>query len=214
MKIINQTTDQMDLKDGNGGMIFFGLIFIIAGLGSGYAGFVNGTGGLMTYGFLLLFVVIGLLTALHATSINVSINKSAGTISFKKKTLISGTSSEYPLTNVQAVELRESTYIIQNNNQQQGFSMQPMTQQGLSYQTVLVLKDGTELPLENIKNPSSNATTINIFGASTPVLMGGRGAMFATSNQIAQFIGVPFKEISPTGMATPLVANNPSEIIS
>ncbi|MEO5646504.1 MAG: hypothetical protein ABIO57_01905 [Candidatus Paceibacterota bacterium] len=215
MKIINQTVDRMELKDGSGGRIFFGLVFVIAGIGSSYVAYANHTGGFFPYIFSAVFAVIGLLTAVNAPFINVSIDKSAGKIVIKKKTMISGSNSEYDLTNVQTVELREGTYIIQNNNgQQQGFSMQSTAQQGLSYQTILVMKDGTEVPLENIKNPSSNSNTINIMGASTPVLMGGRGAMFAISNQVAQFIGVPFKEIMPNGMAANAPLVNSSEIVN
>lgn len=65
-----------------------------------------------------------------------------------------------------------------------------MPREVLNYQSVIVLKDGTEIPLENIK--SSGGTSIG-----SAVLMGGTGKELSMANQVANFLGVPFQEVGP-----------------
>jgi len=46
------------------------------------------------------------------------------------------------------------------------------------------------VPLENVKNSSG-------VGIGAEVLLGGTGKELSISNQIANFLGVPFQEIGP-----------------
>jgi hypothetical protein len=60
-------------------------------------------------------------------------------------------------------------------------------------QSVIVFKDGRELPLDHQKTSSSMST-------GSVVLMGGQGAEVALAAKVANFISVPFQEISPPNM--------------
>ena len=60
-------------------------------------------------------------------------------------------------------------------------------------QSIIVFKDGIELPLDSQKDSSGNIGLLN----TTSVLMGGSSKENFIANQVAIFIGVPFQEISP-----------------
>lgn len=196
MKIINQTSDQMTVKDSGGGA-FVGIIFLIVGAGGAYLSYNSGQTGLAV-ALPVVFAVVGLVMLFTKATTIVDINKSAGIIAFGKKSLVSNKAAQYNIADVQAIELRESINVtnntMDNQNTPQGISFgnnNMYSTRTLSHQTILVMKDGTEVPLESIK--SSGAS--NTFPGG--VLMSGRSAVFAVSNQVAQFIGVPFKEITP-----------------
>jgi hypothetical protein len=109
------------------------------------------------------------------------------------------------------LRLIETQPLEENQNMPQGISFgnnNMYTTRTLSHQTIMVMKDGTEVPLESVKSSGSN----NTFPGG--VLMSGRSAMFAVSNQLAQFIGVPFKEITPDGMTANAPTINSSEIVN
>jgi hypothetical protein len=57
-------------------------------------------------------------------------------------------------------------------------------------QTVILFKDGTEMPLENVKKRSGGN---GLIGAG--VMMAGEGKERSISQQVATFIGIPFEEM-------------------
>jgi hypothetical protein len=69
-----------------------------------------------------------------------------------------------------------------------------MQQPVLVAQSVIVFKDGREVPLDHQK--TSSTTTIG-----SAVLMGGQGAETAIAAQVAKFLNVPFLEIMPPNMS-------------
>src|ERR1035437_3864978 len=98
MKIINQTTDEMTLKDGNISAIILGSIFTILGLvlllkiispnsGSGSIAMLVGS----------IFLVSGLLSIILSSSISVDIKKTTGQISYQTKRLIGGKLTNYDI---------------------------------------------------------------------------------------------------------------------
>jgi hypothetical protein len=60
-------------------------------------------------------------------------------------------------------------------------------------QSVIVFRDGREIPLDHQK--TSSLTTVG-----SVVLMGGQGAETAIAAQVAKFLNVPFQEIAPPNM--------------
>ena len=196
MKIIKQTTDELVTKD-SGGSYVFGVLFLLIGIGGIYLYFKNGQPALVAIIVPAVFTIAAIFMILKKTTTIVDINKTTGKISFNRNSLIGSQSSEYDIANAQSIELRESSYTTTNTmNQPQGISFgnNYNTNRVLTHQTVLLMKDGTELPLESIK--SSNNSSFSVMGVQTGVLMGGRGQMFAQSNAVAQFIGVPFNDIA------------------
>ena len=63
-------------------------------------------------------------------------------------------------------------------------------EQVLISQSVVVFKNGQELPLDHQKSSSN-------MSMGSAVLMGGSGAEVAIANQVATFLNVPFQEIAP-----------------
>jgi hypothetical protein len=76
---------------------------------------------------------------------------------------------------------------MQNTSANRGVSV---PQQVLISQSVIIFKNGQELPLDHQK--SSSGMQLGV-----AVVMGGSGAEVAIANQVAQFLGVPFQEIAP-----------------
>ena len=69
-----------------------------------------------------------------------------------------------------------------------------MAQPVLVAQSVIVFKDGREVPLDHQK--SSSGTSVG-----SVVLMGGQGAETAIAAHVAKFLDVPFQEIAPPNMS-------------
>ena len=185
MKIVNQTTDELTLKDGNAQGIIIGIIFTTIGIVLGfYSHFVVGT----TLWIALGLFVIGLAVVFMSSSISVDMTKSNGQIIYQTKRIIGGKTTTYAINNVMRIETRKSWRMEgANNTGQNGMSM---PRQVLVSQSVILFKDGQELPLDH----QSRGSTMSMGGA---VLMGGSGKEVAIANQVATFLGVPFQEIAP-----------------
>jgi hypothetical protein len=191
MKIINQTADEMALKDGNVGGLISGIIAIVGSLGiGGYAYFTYGwSNGLW---IAVAFFVVGLFVLFSSATTAVDISKSNDKINYQRKRLIGGSQATYAISDVLRIETRKQwrTETTGTNNNRQ-------TRQVLVSQSVIVFKNGTELPLDS---GSGGSTSVGVGG----VMMGGSGKEIAIATQVANFIGVPFQEIAPpnSGMGT------------
>jgi len=173
MKIVNQTTDELALKEGNAQGIIFGIILVIAGVALGvYSHFAIGA----TLWIALALFVVGLLLILMSSSIEFSVSKS------------SGQTATYAINNVLRIETRKSWRMEGSNNM--GQNTMSMPRQVLISQSVILFKDGQELPLDH----QSGGSTMSMGPA---VMMGGSGKEVAIANQVATFLGVPFQEIAP-----------------
>ena len=184
MKIINQTTDELELKEGNASGIVFGIIFILAGVALGfYSHFIVSP----TLWVALGLLVVGIVTVFISSSITVDFNKTSGQITYQTKRLIGGKTTTYAIADVLRVETRKSWRMEQGTRT--GNTISP-PRQVLVFQSVMVFKDGRELPLDH----QNNSSGMSIGGA---VMMGGSGKEVAIANQVATFLGVPFQEIAP-----------------
>jgi uncharacterized protein (UPF0333 family) len=192
MKIINQSENQMSLKDGNALSLILGAVFIIIGV-FGAFGIYSASRFSGPFWAMTVFFLIGLIIIFTSAAILVTIDKTQNQISFLKKRLAGSKSQTYNIQNVLRIELRKS-YRMQAGTRNQNGTITP-PRQILQHQSVIVLKDGTEVPLENVKS-SGNA------GIGTEVLLGGTGKELSISNQIANFLGVPFQEIGPGAAPT------------
>ncbi len=183
MKIIKQTSDELIIKDGSAKNIIFGIIFaLIGGAGAIYLNFVVSTPFWIT----MVFFIVGIIVILTSSSIVLSINKLGNQVGYQSKRIIGGKSYSYTIDNVLRIETRKS-WKIQRNNQSNSTISIP--RQVLVWQTIIIFKDGLELPISHEASSSSS-----IIGS---MLMNGSGTEVAIATQIATFMGVPFQEIAP-----------------
>lgn len=185
MKITNQTTDELVLKEGDAKGIMVGIVLVIVGIG---VAFYSQFSPSIALWVAIAVFIIGLAFIFLSSSITVDANKTSGQIVYQTKRLIGGSTATYAVADVLRIETRKS-WRIENNNVSSGRGVS-MPRQVLVSQSVIVFKDGQELPLDH-QNSSSG---ISIGPA---VMMGGSGKEVAIANQVATFLGVPFQEIAP-----------------
>ncbi len=185
MKIISQSSDQLVLQEGSASGIAVGVVFVIVGVLVGY--FLHQSNPIVIW-IALAVVLLGLAVILFSASITVDANKAAGQISYQKKRLIGGRNSTYAIADVLRIETRKQWRV--QNSPPAGDQNVSIPQPVLVWQSVVVFKDGRELPLDHQK--TSSTTTIG-----PAVLMGGQGAEVAIATQMANFLSVPFQEIAP-----------------
>ena len=193
MKIVNQSADELVLKEGSTTVIAIGVVFVIAGALGGY--FLHHSSPIAIW-IALGVVLIGAAAILFSTSITVDANKASGQISYQKKRLIGGQNSMYAIADVLRIETRKQWRV--QNSPPAGDQNVSIPQPVLVWQSVIVFKDGRELPLDHQK--TSSTTTIG-----PAVLMGGQGAEVAIATQVAKFLSVPFQEIAPPNIGMGII---------
>ncbi len=137
----------------------------------------------------LALSLIGVGMVLFSSSIEVHIDKAAGQIAYRTKRMIGGSAAAYAVADVLRIETRQ---MWQTQNAVGGNRGMSMPQQTIVSQSVMVMKNGQEIPLDHQNTPSN-------FGVGVGVLMAGAGREAAIANQVATFLGVPFQEIAPPG---------------
>ena len=185
MKITSQSADELVLKEGGASGIAIGVAFVIVGLVVGF--FLHSSNSIAIW-IALALVVIGLGAICFSSSITVGANKASGKLFYQKKRLIGGQDSTYAIADVLRIETRKQWRI--ENSPPTGNQDVSVPQPVLVWQSVIVFKDGRELPLDHQK--SSSRTTVG-----PVVLMGGQGAEAAIAAHMAEFLNVPFQEIAP-----------------
>ena len=188
MKIMSQSSDELVLKEGGASGMVFGMMFAIIGALVGYFARASSPYAIWIG---LGFAIVGLVAIFMSSSITVDIQKSAGQLAYQKKRLIGGSSASYAITDVLRIETRKQWKVERAGASNE--ERMSMSRQVLVSQSVVVFKDGKELPLDHQKQSSS-------MGIGSAVLIGGERTEVALANQIANFLGVPFQEIaSPNG---------------
>ena len=147
MKIINQSENQMSLKDSNVTSLILGAVFIIVGV-FGAFGIYSVSRFSVPFWVMAAFFLVGLIIIFTSASILVIIDKTQNQISFLKKRLIGSKAQNYNIQNVLRIELRKSYKMEAGTRNQNGTITPP--RQILQHQAVIVFKDGTEVPLENV----------------------------------------------------------------
>jgi Tfp pilus assembly PilM family ATPase len=188
MKVINQSADELVLKDGSASGIIVGAVFVVAGALAGY--FLRASSPLVIW-IALAVVILGIATILFSSSITVVANKATGKLLYQKKRMVGGSDTTYAIADILRIETRRQWRT--QNTTPAGDSNVATPQEVLVAQSVIVFKDGREVPLDHQKTSSSTSV-------GSVVLMGGQGAEVALANKVANFIGVPFQEISPPNM--------------
>ena len=193
MEITSQDSNQMALKDGNiAGGVLGGIVLVAV---SGYwAYYLLTTPGQQTKITWIpgIIALVGLIMIFTVSSISVMIDKSQGQIMFQRKRLAGTKTQTQNISDAVCVELRRGSYRQAGPNQQ-GFSVNG-GQQVMQSQTVIIFKDGTEMPLENAKNRRVGNGLIGV-----GVMMAGEGKELSISQQVAIFICVPFEEMGSGG---------------
>lgn len=180
MRIVKETTNLMVLKQKNVFVFLVGIIFILAGLlvilkpdfftnqppfWSGFAG-----------------IAIGLFIIFVAKITTVTLDKTAGEIVFKWRTLINTKSKEYELGSIKQLELQQ---VYTSNSRGRG---------GYSYKLAFILDTGEKLPL----NPYSSSI-VRIMGRQ--VILERK-----IGSRIANFLNIPFQERRPPTVSETLSA--------
>jgi hypothetical protein len=185
MKIISQTPEELVLKESRAKEITLGVLLLLFSLAIEIA--ENANPGSFSYGrgmlMPILFFVAGILVFLFSSFIHVDLNKITGQITYQKKRLIGTKSQQYPILDVIRIETRRRQ-VYRNRSQK------------LMTQSVLIFKDGTELPLDHEIGSSLELRS------SSGVLMGAPGTETTTASTVASFLGVPFQEVAPPGTLT------------
>lgn len=140
--------------------------------------------------------LVGLFMIFTVSSISVAIDKAQGQIVFRRKRILGASTQVQNISDAVRVELRRGSYRQAVPGGQEGFSMNS-GRQVMESQTVIVFKDGTEMPLENKKDRRAGG---NMIGAG--VMMAGEGKELSISQRAANFMGVPFQEM---GSGTPQI---------
>lgn len=189
MKITAQSSDELILNEGNASGVILGIVFVIVGAGVGYY-FRASNPVAMWIG--VGFFVVGLFVMFSSSSITVDANKTSGQITYQTKRLIGGSSKTFTIADVLRIETRKQWRM--ENAAVSGNRAVSTPRQVLVSQSVIVFKDGQELPLDHQKQSSSMSVG--------PVMMTGQGKEVAIATQVANFLGVPFQEIAPPNTGT------------
>jgi hypothetical protein len=188
MKIVSQSAEELVLTEGGAQGIAVGVALVIAGALGGY--FLHGSSPIAIW-IALAAAAAGLAVIALSSSITVAANKTSGQLSYRKKRLIGEQNSTYGIADILRIETRRQWRV--ENTPPAGNRQASMPQPVLVAQSVIVFKDGRELPLDHQKTSSSTSV-------GSVVLMGGQGKEVAMANRVASFLGVPFQEISPPNM--------------
>ncbi len=188
MKIVRQSSDELALQEGSASGIVVGAVFVIAGA---LGWFFLRQSNPMVIWFALAFAVIGISTILFSSAITVVANKATGQLLYQKKRLVGGQDSTYAIDDIFRIETRKQWRVERAPASGNQGSSAP--QQVLVAQSVIVFKDGRELPLDH--QQTSSTTSVG-----SVVLMGGQAAETAIAVQVAKFLNVPFQEIAPPNM--------------
>jgi hypothetical protein len=179
MKIVNQTTDQIVLKEG------YSILWILIDT----AFFI--LGGFFTYKTLTtsgnifannnwlwpVFSIFGLLLFLFIYSITIIFDKTNNQIKYTKKWLVHKQLSSYAINDVLRIETRKEW----RSSTQKG-----RTYPVLYFKSLILFKDGQELPLDHERQVS----------------LSGTGKEAVVANQIATFLGVPFQQVDPPNISS------------
>lgn len=180
----------MTLQDGNiGGGVFGGIVLVAISAYWAYYLLAAHGQSVATAWIPGIIAIVGLIMILTVSSISVFIDKPQGKIVFRRKR-IAGTKTEmHAVGDVVCIELRRGSYHANSPSSQRGFSMNS-GRQVMESQTIVLFKDGTEMPLENKKDRGAGG---NMIGAG--VMMAGEGKELSISQQVATFLGVSFEEM-------------------
>lgn len=191
MKILEDSDRKIVLKDSNWGGFVVGIILLLASFYFMYRLIPFPMGFdiklLLIPGLLFL---IGALLFFTSNSTTSTFDKDGNVITFVKKSILGTRNKTYQLDQVARLEMREQV-IMNNSRQTQGINMGGTPQ--VQFQLVMVLKDGTEIPLDHLKSPATTS-----FGGVA--IMGGTGTEKVIGQKLATFLGVPYQEISPMGV--------------
>jgi Tfp pilus assembly PilM family ATPase len=188
MKITTLSADELELKEGGATGVAIGVALVIGGVILEY--YAHNSNSIVVW-IALGLGVAGIAAILFSSSITVNANKASGQLRYQKKRLVGAQNSTYAIADVFRIETRKQWRM--ENAPSTGDQNPPMQQPVLVAQSVIVFKDGREVPLDHQK--TSSTTSIG-----STVLMGGQGAETAMAAQVAKFLNVPFQEIAPPNM--------------
>jgi hypothetical protein len=189
MKITTVSADELELKESGTIGIVVGVALIIVGVLVGYR--LHNSNPYVIW-IALALAAGGIAAILFSSSITVNASKSSGQLRYQKKRLVGAQDATYAIAEILRIETRKQWQL--QNTPSSGGQNANMQQPVLVAQSVIVFKDGREVPLDHQK--TSSTTTIG-----SAVLMGGQGAETAIAAQVAKFLNVPFLEIMPPNMS-------------
>ena len=187
MKIASQTPDELALKDGGVFKFIFGGGFMAFSFVFAYMLYASGTQDAALLIPIVPFL-IGLLSLLFIPSIMVDFNKTTGQIVYQTKRVTGTKTAQYAIADVDRLEARKQWRVQRTEStNQRGVSLSN-ERLVLMVQSILVFKDGKELPLDAMSGTATQSTGSSLAIAGNEVSVG---------KQVADFLGVPFQEIEP-----------------
>lgn len=196
MQILEDTDRRIVLKDSNWSGLIIGVILLAGGF---YVLYLQNplASGVIAWGSLLIpgvLLVIGALLLFTSNTTISAFDKDGNVIEFVRKGILGTRTKTYQLDQAARLEMREQVVVTNNAPRTQGITIGTggMGTPHLQYQLVIVMKDGTEVPLDHLKG-----STTSSFGGVA--IMGGSGTEKVMGQKLSAFLGVPYQEISLMG---------------
>lgn len=193
MKVIQETPTTLVLKQSAIGGIIMGAAFVVVGLL--VAIFFSKT----DWKILILsgvFILFGLVSVLLTKFITVKIDKSTNKITILHSGILGKKSYDLAIDQLKEVAVEESVSVNYSNQNNQNSTLMNGSGTQRSYNLVFYLMNGQGIPVQM----DSSSLPISINGLSLGMLT-ARNKNIELGNKIAVFIGVPFVDRRPPGIA-------------
>lgn len=192
MKIIQESESRMVLKDHRYSMFAGGAVFLFIGVGVAY--FLSSQ-GMVPLAFGVIFALVGLFIILNTRMVTAVLDKGHGRLSISMRSVLKGESREEEIGKVRGVVLQKDVEVSHSSRRSSG---------GTYYRYTLkfLLEGGSELSLD-FGRVGMGSGTMSIIGglAASPDERKHRDA-----KQVADFLGVPLKEMGPPPVSDVLSA--------
>jgi hypothetical protein len=178
MRVTIETDSVFHAKNSAYGSLLLGILFIV--IGAAVAAFLFSNTIALVIG--IVAILGGIYAAATADFSSINADKSTRALTVSNKSLIGGSSANYPFSNIKKIILQDmvSTRMVRQQNGAE--SMQSSTH----YLLRMVLNDGEEIPLNGAGGATSSPLQF-LFPPSERVV----------GKKLADFIGVEYQEIGP-----------------
>lgn len=174
MKVTVETDSQLQAVSNSYGKVLLGVILFIVGAVCVYFG----SSSMLVLGVGVVFALAGIFVAATADFAKVNADKASSTVTVSNKSLIGGSSADYPFKQVKKIILQD---LVHTNYNSKGGSTT-----STNYLLRMVLNDGEEIPLNGSGGGSSGPLSF-LFPSSERTV----------GKKLADFIGVSYSEIGP-----------------
>jgi hypothetical protein len=172
MKLNQESSSLLTLKDYNISQFVFGILFVIIGIA--IAVFLANGEYLMAIAFGVVFALSGLWMLISTKLVSISLDKGLGRAKFSLRSILKNKSRELSIQQIKSLTLMKEIDNSSKGNMRRQFTLR------------FVLDNGEEIPFE--------------FGSLTggmDVLTSPEANIRKQAQQVAEFLGVPLKRVGP-----------------